>query len=857
MGRKAKEEAQQKMANWTKSRRNVSKTSTKENANTSNNNENRAPLQTKSQSAINSMKNESVSTTPTKLNIKTTSNKNSVLSRSQSQCEKIPLKNLSIRLECLDSTTIEELVLSPPKSFAAVEKIFKKDKKNNIENVYDYTFDNDAIPLVTEDAMKDVYEKLAKENKIEVKKYRAKNVKRQPEKKGAAKREKTQKRRRDRQPAEIEPPRKKPNLKNKKVNNLNIAPSAKTMKTRSSIKSTEKNNNLKNAADAEKRAIGKKNGNDLLNEKQSKNVSLNERSGEAFARLRLRNRIQPSSQSTPKTSTPLNVKTVHFSNFDVESPVLISETRKKARELTKQRLELSIAEERIEANRASPLQKNDSVQYFDDDDFPMPSVCSNQDKENTLTVQGSNTASSNSNKPKESNDNSRIFSPAVRRVYGRSPMKNIVSSFCFPFRFASILIHLKFQTSEVNNVSFDSVRPNQQNRDSFGLLVEGHSAQSSLNSNMSRDSTKTHSTTRNKNLTDENDPQPSTSKGFSGSRPNQCLLACNISTNSTRTQSTTCDHKRSIENESQPSTSKDFNDGSTIFSPTKHRVYGRSPLTSDENNSHATLASSQSNSSNVDIGSMPTLNSIHISRSMIVSADPKKTSQLTLPEESLLSGRRQSPVEIYFEGSEAINVDNCFGFDDNDEILAKECAIGNVSEKPKGIEKPIAPTVGLKNIRETLKRFLHSKDSKATAAKQSKSSNNTSPSIAKQQKKVKSPMKQNLETIFAIPNAKRQKDIRSALTAQANEKEKSSDPNENISAPLFEEVEMVNVQHGRKSYSGPVRQYRKRYVSIDSEPEKISDDDDEDFVGKGEKPKAKRRKKAVDSGPKVKNFLQD
>lgn len=236
---------------------------------------------------------------------------------------------------------------------------------------------------------------------------------------------------------------------------------------------------------------------------------------------------------------------------------------------------------------------------------------------------------------------------------------------------------------------------------------------------------------------------------------------------------------------------------------------------------------------------------------MNVSFDPKKTQQLTLPEGNFLSGRRQSPVDIDFESSQAINVDDYFGFDD--EISAEECAIENVSEKPKGIEKPIVPTIGLKHIREKLKRFLHSTDSDATATKQSKSSNNTAPRIANNQKKAtKTPMKENPKTIFADPNAKKQKDIRSALTTQANEKHKSNKSNENISAPLFEEIEIVRVQTGRKSYSGPVKQYRKRHVSIDSEPEEISDDDDEVFDGKAKKSKAKRRKKAVvDSVPKV------
>lgn len=95
---------------------------------------------------------------------------------------------------------------------------------------------------------------------------------------------------------------------------------------------------------------------------------------------------------------------------------------------------------------------------------------------------------------------------------------------------------------------------------------------------MSGDSTKTHSATRNKNRTDENEPQPSTSKGFIGSRSNQNSLGSNISTISTETQSTARNQKRSIENQPQPSTSKGFTDSSTIFSPTKRRVYGPSPL---------------------------------------------------------------------------------------------------------------------------------------------------------------------------------------------------------------------------------------------------------------------------------------
>lgn len=124
----------------------------------------------------------------------------------------------------------------------------------------------------------------------------------------------------------------------------------------------------------------------------------------------------------------------------------------------------------------------------------------------------------------------------------------------------------------------DTARPKQQHRDSFGIPVEANSARSSLNSDMSGNSTKTHSATRDKNRIDENEPQPSTSKGFLRSRSNQNSLASNTSTDSPDIQSITRNQKHSFENEPHPSTSKGFTDSSTIFSPTKRRVYGRSPL---------------------------------------------------------------------------------------------------------------------------------------------------------------------------------------------------------------------------------------------------------------------------------------
>lgn len=61
------------------------------------------------------------------------------------------------------------------------------------------------------------------------------------------------------------------------------------------------------------------------------------------------------------------------------------------------------------------------------------------------------------------------------------------------------------------------------------------------------------------------------------------------------------------------------------------------------------------------------------------------------------------------------------------------------------------------------------------------------------------------------------------------------------------------MQDRRKSYSRPAKQYRKRRISVDSEPEE--DEDDEDMDKEGKKSKAKRRKKLVESDPKVKLLI--
>lgn len=58
-------------------------------------------------------------------------------------------------------------------------------------------------------------------------------------------------------------------------------------------------------------------------------------------------------------------------------------------------------------------------------------------------------------------------------------------------------------------------------------------------------------------------------------------------------------------------------------------------------------------------------------------------------------------------------------------------------------------------------------------------------------------------------------------------------------------------QDRRRSYSRPEKQYRKRHISVDSEHEEDEDEDLDKNDNDRKKSKPKRRKKLIESNPKV------
>lgn len=466
MGRKAKDAAQKKISEWTGTsvHRNVSKSETKtttKNENTSASNENRNPLQSHSQSEINAMKNCTV------------------------RLEKIPI----------ESKQMEKNTKTPVKTTPAAA-IETKDKPNAAKNIYDdFSFDADEITLETgqEDAMKELFDKLARENKIEVKKYRPKvGKKKKPDPKDPVKKTAIQKRRREKQPTETEPPQKKPNLKTKVTGTVKqkmVAMSANIV-----TKTNEQNelNKLANNNNSAEKVV-------VVAEPKktvATKTAINTEHINAQPRLRNRHLNHISDfQSTPKSSTPLgnkatptnkeNNRSMNSLFFNSASPLVVS--RPTRANLQKQRLQLSAIEDSQEEASTSTAHKdadnNAAPQYhftdadfdFDDDLDAEPAVVSEMDKENSLdrpstsangrsspqtstavsnittqrrpetsaiastsydqpsTSSAANTPLRNANNQSvfdiQNTSDYHIFSPTKRRVYGRSPLKNIVSSF--------------------------------------------------------------------------------------------------------------------------------------------------------------------------------------------------------------------------------------------------------------------------------------------------------------------------------------------------------------------------------------------------------------------------------------------
>lgn len=543
MGRKAKDAAQQKIGEWTGSaRRNTSTVEKVKNTAT------KITTTTKPQPAA------AAPTTITNENANT-SNENRSLSEKYSQSELNAMKNCSVVLEQLEypfqqakqQPQNRELTAKsmPAPALKKPSAVAAKENQTAVKKIYDYSFDddlNDAIPLETgeEGMMKDLFDKLAKENKIVVKKYRPKNVKKpkanadekeKPTKKAAV----TRKRLREKQTTSAEQPaQKRPNLKNVQVTNI------------------DGNNDAAAAVAADKRkvdtapadAIVAKTvtdqvGSGILAGKKvtiledilikPKETTSNKITAKLAGRVNvlptLKNRLANNFQSTPKSSTPLSTKTATAINakdrsmkslfFENVSPLNEDSTRSTRSNLLKQRLRLSAINDSddVEASTSSahqnapdnsvPVQQMDFLDDWDDDgihftsndaNVPQPGKFTKKNKENSPNRPGSslqtNTSNplqpstsaglvqnrsgpsplgvrsiqnrlrtgavisssrSNSTKssdagstPQNSNNYSHfemndisdyhVYSPTKRRVYGRSPLKNIVS-FRFHFHF--------------------------------------------------------------------------------------------------------------------------------------------------------------------------------------------------------------------------------------------------------------------------------------------------------------------------------------------------------------------------------------------------------------------------------------
>lgn len=501
MGRKAKEAANQKIGNWTGSRRETSKTKTTANSeNTNASNENRNPLQTHSQS------------------------------------ERNAIKNCKVLLEKLNDMPkpAETVSKTPKKPKTPVEKapaddVITKDTQVNEKNVYDYSFDGDDVPLDGGDDMKDLIAKMAKENKIEVKKYRPKHVRKKKAAENADdKKAVTKKRQREKQAIDVEPPRKKANLKKPVENvaapknapepNVAVKPVIRKMYTENELKLVKPKKNIEIIEDVIIReANGCKPAAQTNTATAASNASKQSQLTAANVNIqpRLRNHMN-NFQSTPKSSTPLgptqNAKNKDnqpmFNSLFFASPLGVS-TRRNQMNINKQRLQLSDIKDSPDINvgastskqamdencfaenrrlnrmninkhrlRLSDITDSPDINVgastskqamnenhfavmdpidFDDDFEPQP--VPEMDKENSLDRPGSSAQNrSSTNRSNASlfastsrdqsatsrgsyhtaNLNERsvfeiaetsdhIFSPTKRRVYGRSPLKNIVS----------------------------------------------------------------------------------------------------------------------------------------------------------------------------------------------------------------------------------------------------------------------------------------------------------------------------------------------------------------------------------------------------------------------------------------------
>lgn len=424
--RKAKEAARQKIDNWcggVGTQRNAMSAKNKNAINTS---DDRTPLKTQSKNT-----NESV-------------------------------KRCSVRIERL---TVEKTVntVSPKKVVTtnATKKVGEKRAMASDKNVFDYTFDGDADAISLEqdnqNELQDLFKKMAKENKIVVKKYRPKIAKKQAESKTDEKKVVAKKRRNEKKSV-AEPPRKKPNLKVDQIvyNGKRLAAqNPKVSKSKQTVVAENVANNNFSLDDIENlSAITDSIADKELNAHNDRSKPTER----VNTRLQLRN--NPTSQSTPKVKAPVVAKPTatvttsslavtkpntrrnvleDFSKLKTSSPLTNSNRANKAHSvLGQQRLRLPTINDASETN----FELSDNEIDFGGDDFfdnafePELDI-EVADKENSLDrpQKASTSAQSTAGSNDKSNfivldDSSyNIFSPTKRvgRVYGRSPLKNIVS----------------------------------------------------------------------------------------------------------------------------------------------------------------------------------------------------------------------------------------------------------------------------------------------------------------------------------------------------------------------------------------------------------------------------------------------
>lgn len=406
MGRKAKEAAQQKITSFTKKIRHNAATSkaaavaattttpsvsakTKQDAIVSD--ENRTPLQNESQNVMDS------------------------------------LKECSVRLERLEDDSLQPVEM--------IDKQPEPPKPVNT-NVYDYSFDMDATPLDNGEAMQDLFAKMAKENRIEVKKYKpkaARQVKKKTENSDQPKA--VRKRRLEKPKTTSEPPAKKPN---------HNADAKKIVETHTAqakpVQSVDANRNKIVASVVDK-------------ENLSANVASSpgpqtQDSGKALRSNLERLRNLTNLQSSLKSSTPLkplgtrlrsnsNNTSLNLSALGLTSPIIA--TKNRSTPLAKPIRQPQIVNENQETSRAGEnaeqsifsVNDMDSMVDLNTDFEPIPST-SGVDKENpTITSNNTSVLSNRTNRiatPLNDSSSFNIYSPTKRRVYGRSPLKNIVSS---------------------------------------------------------------------------------------------------------------------------------------------------------------------------------------------------------------------------------------------------------------------------------------------------------------------------------------------------------------------------------------------------------------------------------------------